>query len=109
LPPFNCEPHLLGSASVLNGVAEQGIASLSLLFMNTKIDIKSALIGLLLGALVTFGIAASSGSSGRYQVAGTSSYGLVLDTMTGQVWTMFCNPGGGRTDGEAFFLPKPGK
>lgn len=76
--------------------------------MNTKIDIKSALIGLLLGVLVTVAVAAASapGPAGRYQVAGTGNYGLVLDTATGQVWTMFFSSTGGRTDGEAFYQPK---
>ena len=80
-------------------------------FMNTKIDIKSALIGLLLGVLATAGIAAASSSAqaGRYQIAGTGSYGLVLDTATGQVWTMFFSSSGGRTDGDAFYQPKAGR
>lgn len=79
--------------------------------MNTKIDIKSALIGLLLGVLATVAIAAasSSGTAGRYQIAGTGSYGLVLDTATGQVWTMFFSSSGGRTDGDAFYQPKTGQ
>jgi hypothetical protein len=57
------------------------------LIMNTKIDIKSALIGLGIGVLVTVGIAAgsASGTVGRYQIAGTASHGLVIDTATGQV------------------------
>lgn len=80
-------------------------------FMNTKIDVKSALIGLLLGVLVTVAIAAASspGQAGRYQVAGTGSYGLVLDTVTGQVWSMFFSSSGGRTDGDTFYQPKAGQ
>lgn len=76
--------------------------------MNTKIDLKSAWIGLLFGVLVTVavGAAASPGGAGRYQIGGTGTHGLVLDTATGQVWTMFFNPSGGRTDGDAFFQPK---
>jgi hypothetical protein len=79
--------------------------------MNTKIDIKSALIGLLLGVLASVAIAAasSSGQAGRYQVAGTGNQGLVLDTATGQVWTMFFSSSGGRTDGDAFYQPKVGQ
>ena len=73
--------------------------------MNTKIDVKSALIGLLLGVLVTVAIAAASSPSqaGRYQVAGTGSYGLVLDTVTGQVWSMFFSSSGGQ-DGWRYIL-----
>ena len=79
--------------------------------MNTKIDIKSAFIGLLLGVLATVAIAAvaSPGQVGRFQVAGTGSYGLVLDTTTGQVWTMFFSSSGGRTDGDQFYQPKIGQ
>lgn len=78
--------------------------------MNHRIDIKSALLGLLLGVLATVAIAAASGPGqvGRYQVAGTANFGLVLDTATGQVWRMFFSPSGGGTDGEAFFQPKTG-
>jgi hypothetical protein len=76
--------------------------------MNTRIDIKSALLGLLLGVLATVALGAASAPRqvGRYQVAGTSNFGLVLDTATGQVWRMFFSSNGGGTDGEAFFQPK---
>ena len=76
--------------------------------MNPKIDIKSALLGLLLGVVVTVTIAAaaSPGQIGRYQVSGTGNHGLVLDTATGQVWSMFLSSSGGRTDGETFYQPK---
>jgi len=79
-------------------------------FMKTKIDIKSALIGLLLGIVATVAIAAASSPSqvGRYQISGAGSFGLVLDTATGQVWTMFFSSSGGRNDGEAFYQPKAG-
>ena len=75
--------------------------------MNTKIDIKSALFGILIGVLVTLaiGAAAPSGPVGRYQIAGTGNQGLVLDTASGEVWTAFFSSGGGKTDGD-FFLPK---
>ena len=78
--------------------------------MNPRIDIRSALLGLLLGVLATLAIAATSGHGpvGRYQVAGTANFGLVLDTATGQVWRMFFSSTGGGTDGEAFFQPKTG-
>lgn len=77
--------------------------------MKTKIDIKSALFGLGLGVLVTLGIAAVSapGTVGRYQIGGTGNHGLVLDTATGQVWSMFLSSSGGRTDGD-FYQSKLG-
>ena len=75
--------------------------------MKAKIDIKSALIGLLLGVLATVAVAASSsGPVGRYQFAGTGNYGIILDTATGQAWTMFFSSSGGRTDRETFYQPK---
>jgi hypothetical protein len=79
-------------------------------FMNTKIDIKSALVGLGVGVLVTLGIAAapSPGTVGRYQIAGTGNQGLVLDTTTGQVWSAFFSSSSGGTDGD-FFKPKSGE
>jgi hypothetical protein len=78
--------------------------------MNTKIDIKSALIGLAVGALVTLGIAAASspGSVGRYQIAGTGNHGLIIDTATGQVWRGYFPSNNGNTDGD-FFTPKMGE
>jgi hypothetical protein len=79
--------------------------------MKTKIDIKSALIGLLLGIVTTFVIGAASSATtiGRFQVSGTGNFGLVLDTATGQVWNMYFDSTGGRHDGEAFFRPKIGQ
>ena len=78
--------------------------------MNTKIDIKSALFGLGVGFLVTLGIAAASspGTVGRYQIAGTGNYGLIIDTATGQVWRGYFPSNGGNTDGD-FFPPKIGE
>jgi hypothetical protein len=84
--------------------------------MNTKIDIKSAVIGLAVGVLVTLGVAAttSSGNSvGRYQIVSNvnnggqgGSFSLVIDTLTGKVWSAYSAPGG-RTDDD-FFQPKNG-
>ena len=77
--------------------------------MNTKIDTKSALIGLGVGVLITLGIAAASspGSVGRYQVSGTGNHGLVIDTATGQVWSGYFLSNQGKTDSD-FFQPKIG-
>ena len=75
--------------------------------MKSKIDIKSALFGLALGVVATFAVAAStpSGTVGRYQIAGTANHGLVLDTVTGQVWSAFFLPNQGTTD-PGYFQPK---
>ncbi len=74
--------------------------------MNTKIDLKSTLIGLLLGVLATVAIAAaSSGPSGRYQVGATGNHAIIVDTATGQAWSAFMSSDGGRTDPN-FFQPK---
>lgn len=77
--------------------------------MNKKLDIKSAVIGLAVGVLVTLGIAAASGpgtgSVGRYQIAGTGNHGLIVDTATGRVWRGYFSSHEGITDGD-FFRPK---
>ena len=77
--------------------------------MNIKIDIKSAVLGLGIGVLVTLGMAAASSrdANGRYQVAGTGNHGLVIDTATGQVWSGYFSSGGGKTDAD-FFQSKIG-
>ena len=78
--------------------------------MNTKIDIKSALVGLAIGVLITLGVAATSspGSVGRYQIAGTGNHGLIIDTATGQVWRAYFPSNGGNTDTD-FFTAKTGE
>lgn len=79
-------------------------ASLRHPLMNAKLDFKSALIGLLVGVLATMAIAATSppGQAGRYQVTGTGSHAVILDTATGQAWSTFLSPAGGRTDGDFY-------
>jgi hypothetical protein len=56
--------------------------------MNTKIDVKSALLGLVLGVIATAATGAVSSPTqiGRYQVAGAGNHAIVLDTVTGQLW-----------------------
>lgn len=75
--------------------------------MNTSIEPKSALIGLLLGILgaVAIGAATSPGQQARYQVAGAGNHAVILDTTTGQAWSTFLSAAGGRTDGN-FYQPK---
>ncbi len=72
--------------------------------MKKTIDIKSALAGLAAGVLVTLAIAAASSPStnGRFQIAGTSNQGLILDTQTGRVWSGYFPPNQGRTDPDFF-------
>ena len=80
--------------------------------MNTKVDIKSALVGLGAGVVVALVVAAapSTGSSvGRYQITGTGQNGngsecFVIDTASGKVWKAFIPPNCGTDAG--FFQPK---
>lgn len=75
--------------------------------MNNRIDLKSALLGLLLGILAVVGIAAASapGHVGRYQVGGTGAHAVIVDTATGQAWSAFLSSVGGKTDSN-FYQPK---
>ena len=81
---------------------------------NTTIDIKSALIGLAVGVLVTVGVGAAASSDrpvGRYQMVSNpnnggqgGSHSLIIDTVTGKVWLGFLSSSG-KSDNE-FFQPK---
>jgi len=76
--------------------------------MKTQFDLKSALAGVLAGVIVTLTIGAAgkaNGPTGRFQIAGTHSHALVIDTATGQVWKGFFPTGSGNTDGD-FLQPK---
>ncbi len=85
--------------------------------MNTRIDIKSAVIGLAAGALIMLGVAAatSSGSPvGRYQLVSNvnnggqgGSFSMIIDTQTGKVWSAYSLPTG--TSDADFFQSKDGK
>jgi len=78
--------------------------------MNHPIDIKSALIGLCLGVTAMLALGASSPTSGpvgRYQIAGTATHGLVIDTATGKVWSKVLEIY--FTDEKEFFDPKAGE
>ena len=73
-----------------------------------RFDTKSALLGLAAGVLLTFalGAAASGGGQiGRFQVAGTASQAVIIDTATGKAWTAFLSQNAGQTDPE-FKVPK---
>ena len=76
--------------------------------MNNKIDIKSVLIGVCVGVLAILAIGASSPQTsvvGRYQLGGTASHGLVIDTVTGKVWSKHLPQNRGNTDAD-FAEPK---
>lgn len=77
--------------------------------MKNHIHLKSAVIGLLAGILLTLTMGAAAkvtGPVGRFQITGTHSHALVIDTSTGQVWRgYFPAAGGGNTDGD-FLQPK---
>ncbi|MEO8427415.1 MAG: hypothetical protein ABI651_09915 [Verrucomicrobiota bacterium] len=63
--------------------------------MNTKIDLKSALIGLCIGLVVMIAIGAGEGESrpvGRFQSSAGGELLLIVDTLTGQAWSV--RPGG---------------
>lgn len=76
--------------------------------MNKNIDIKSVLIGACIGVVAMLAIGASSPQTsvvGRYQLGGTASHGLVIDTMTGRVWSKHLPQNRGYTDAD-FAIPK---
>lgn len=56
--------------------------------MKTQIDLKSAVLGLILGstAMFTLGNSTSNREIGRYQVAAGQGTSIILDTATGQSW-----------------------
>jgi hypothetical protein len=56
--------------------------------MNAKIDLKSALLGLCLGVLglLATGAAPLQHNWGRFEVAGSGAFFVILDTSTGQAW-----------------------
>lgn len=55
--------------------------------MKTNIDIKSAILGLFIGAIAMIGIASSTTSNGRFQLCSEGAYALIIDTDTGKVWS----------------------
>jgi len=81
--------------------------------MNTKIDIKSTVIGLAMGVLVALGLplqrawhpgrAIPDNKQSKQWWPG-GSHSLVIDTVTGKVWLGYVSSSG-RSD-EEFFQPK---
>lgn len=72
--------------------------------MNTKIDLKSTLLGLALGVLGLLALGAASPSSqiGRYRLTGSTPYFLLVDTVTGKVWSGNFQQGLRNTDSDFF-------
>ena len=56
--------------------------------MKTQIDIKSALLGMMIGglAILAIGAATSSSETGRFQVSSGQGNAIIVDTQTGQAW-----------------------
>ena len=56
--------------------------------MKTHIDIKSALLGMLIGGLAIFatGAGTAGNDNGRYQVSSGQGNAVIIDTQTGQAW-----------------------
>ncbi|HZI33788.1 MAG TPA: hypothetical protein VFF11_15725 [Candidatus Binatia bacterium] len=62
--------------------------------MKTQIEVKSVLVGIVIGVLAVFAIGAGTSSSnpiGKYQITGVGNgtggwAAVVVDTQTGEVW-----------------------
>jgi hypothetical protein len=68
--------------------------------MTKRTDVRSLILGLLIGACLT-GCLAAAGvamvAAGRFQIATNENHVYVLDTVTGQVWQDFAASGSGTT------------
>jgi len=56
--------------------------------MKTHIDLKSALLGMMIGgiAILAMGAGTSSNECGRYQISAGQGNAIIIDTKTGQAW-----------------------
>jgi hypothetical protein len=56
--------------------------------MKTQIDIKSVLLGIVVGVLTVFAIGAGTSISevGRYQISASNDFIVMVDTKTGEAW-----------------------
>jgi hypothetical protein len=56
--------------------------------MKTQIDIKSALVGIVVGVLAVLAVGAGTSSNevGRYQAGCGTGFAIIIDTKTGQAW-----------------------
>jgi len=76
--------------------------------MQSKVEVRSVLFGVLLGVLLmaSFGAVANpAGAPGRFVIETNEAHAFVLDTATGQVWEKFTPSSQGQTDNE-FARPK---
>jgi hypothetical protein len=57
--------------------------------MNSKSNVKGMLAGLFVGVLATLVLGSSFPTShiGRYQIAGSGAFFVMIDTATGQAWS----------------------
>ena len=69
------------------------LGALKVSHKKNTIDLRSALVGLIAGVVLMFTLGASIGTgvvtSGQYQVAGTATQAVIINTQTGQAWTAF--------------------
>ncbi|MBT5708549.1 hypothetical protein N9B57_01675 [Verrucomicrobia bacterium] len=76
--------------------------------MKKTFDIKSALMGASLAAIVLLAVGAAASKhpqAGRYQIGGTASHAIIVDTNTGQAWSSYLSQNGGKRDSN-FWKPK---
>lgn len=76
-----------------------------------KIDLKSALLGLLIGIGTMFAMGAgeSSPNEGKFQVATGNSIVVILNTETGQAWYSNLQRSGYMGETGGFWDKKPGR
>lgn len=76
--------------------------------MQTKLDARALILGVVLGACLTASLGAAGVGgppAGRFAMATHESHAYVLDTATGEVWENFNPPSTGR-DSDHFNDPK---
>ena len=69
--------------------------------MKITIDLRSALVGLVAGVVLMFTLGAAVAlphQVGRYQVTAGGNTGLLIDTVTGQIWSAVLSDGQFGTD-----------
>jgi hypothetical protein len=84
--------------------------------MKITIDLRSAVIGLVLGVVLMFTLGATiegptgrpTSPTGRYQATGTSFHAVIIDTTTGEAWTAHLPEHGGGAHAR-FTAPKAEK
>ncbi len=59
--------------------------------MNNKIDLKSSVVGICVGVLLTLALGAADSDPNpgrRFQCSASDSFLLIVDTVTGQAWAL---------------------